>query len=360
MAVLAGKTQTERNKIIAAGILGLVALIALYFAFGRNLFGGSTATATTAKSSPTPKPIVTAANRPDAVLPSSSEQDFTYQTTPVVYNAASANAPDPGRNIFAFYEPPPPTPWVPTPPPTPKPTATPIPPTPAPTPPMLVQGANPATVYAGTQAFQLEVLGNMFTPESRVYFNQTELKTTFASAQRLTGEVPAKLIVQDGAKQIIVQTADGQLYSNPFNFLVQAPPKPSLQYIGMIGRKRYNNDTAYFTTGTAQSTAPPFGARLNDVVGGRFRLVDISSAEVMLEDTQLGFRYKIQLTKASAAPGNGQPVRPDGGFSPYNPNGIPQGDIPGIPGNIQRYVPPQQPPQPKQQKQDVDDDGDGG
>jgi hypothetical protein len=55
MALLEGKTSTERNKIIAAGVLGVVALIALYMAFGSAFFRGSSATSVTVKTSPTPK-----------------------------------------------------------------------------------------------------------------------------------------------------------------------------------------------------------------------------------------------------------------------------------------------------------------
>ncbi|HEX3100826.1 MAG TPA: hypothetical protein VHQ01_03485, partial [Pyrinomonadaceae bacterium] len=114
MGLFEGKTTTERNKMIAAGVLGLVALIALYMAFGRGLFGGSSSAAV--KSSPTPRPSATpAANRDDARMPTVTEQDFAYQSTPVDYRPGSSYAPDPGRNIFEFYEPPVPTPYVPTP-----------------------------------------------------------------------------------------------------------------------------------------------------------------------------------------------------------------------------------------------------
>src|SRR5438045_2541225 len=134
MGLFAGKTKSERNKLIAAAALGLVALVVLYLAFGRGLFGGS-ASATT-KTTPTPTPKLTAApagNKPDAVLPSRDEQEFTYQTTMVDYRPSGFGAPDPGRNIFSFVEPPPPCKKdCPT--PTPKPTATPVPPTPTPTP----------------------------------------------------------------------------------------------------------------------------------------------------------------------------------------------------------------------------------
>ena len=358
MNLFEGKTKTERNKIIAAGVLGLVALIALYLAFGRGMFGGTTTTATV-KIAPTPKPGGSpAAIRNDAVLPTADDQRFIYETTPVIYNAGGASAPDPGRNIFAFYEPPPPTPWVPTPTPAPPPVK---PPTPTPTPVFFATSVNPQSTYAGSRGFRLEVNGDRFTPDARIYFNQTEIPTTFVNAQRLSADIPANLISQAGLRQIIVQTPDGRAYSFPLTLVVEQPPTPAaLQYIGMIGRKRYNNDTAYFLEGSATT---PFGRRLNDVVSTRFRLIDISAAEVVFEDIYLGFKHRLPLSKGGAAGTSGQPVRTDGGFVPYNPG---QGDIPGIPNNLPRYV---QPPQPQPQKQidpkrqdkkdDVDDNDDG-
>lgn len=338
--------------MIAAAALGLVALFALYLAFGGGFFGSSKAT--TAKTSATPKPSPsTGTTNGDKVLPTATEQDFVYQTTPVDYRPGTVSAPDPGRNIFAFNEPPPPCTDCPIPTPVVKPTFE-KPATPAPTPPLLITYAAPPSVYAGSKSFQLEVAGNFFTPDSRIYFNQSELPTKFYSAQRLTAEVPANLFVQEGAKQIIVQTPNGTLYSNQFLLTVQPQPKPIVEYIGMIGRKRYNNDTAYFID-TGQKD--PYGARLNDVVNGRFRLIDISPAEVVLEDVNLGFRHRVAITKDAGQARGGQP----GGFPAF-----PQGNqIPGIPNNVQRYVPPQGQPQPKKeqkpdQKADVDDNDDGG
>ena len=54
MKLFEGKTKSERNKTIAAIILGGSCLIVLFFAFGRGIFGGSSTTAT-AKPSPSPK-----------------------------------------------------------------------------------------------------------------------------------------------------------------------------------------------------------------------------------------------------------------------------------------------------------------
>ena len=361
MKLLEGKTPTERNKIIAAAVLGVVALFALYFAFGRSLFSSSTTTATV-KVSPSPKAAASPTTRTDAVLPTASEQDFVYQTTAVFY-PGNISAPDPGRNIFAFYEPAAPCkgdqcPPSPVPSPTPMKSPTPVPP-----PPILIAGFNPQSVYAGARSFRLEVTGDKFTPDSHIYFNQTELPTTFINTQKMTADVPAKYISGEGPGQIIVQTPDGKLYSNQVMISVQAPPKPTLLYIGMIGHKGYNNDKAILAD---NEKAPPYSARLNDVVGGRFRLVEISPVEVTFEDTGLGFRHRVFMSKGiligSMPPGRGTDLS-EPGVPTYPPGFIPQ-NIPGIPNNIQQYNPQEQRKmevqrQVEKQKEDVDDEGDG-
>ncbi|MEO6051717.1 MAG: hypothetical protein ABIP78_10355 [Pyrinomonadaceae bacterium] len=361
MTIFEGKTQTEKNKLIAAAVLGVVALAALYMAFGRNLFGGTT-TSVTVKTSPTPRPVVSPGTvQNDTALPTFDEQNFVYQTTPVFYQPGNSSAPDPGRNIFAFYEPPPPTPNVPTP----EPLVIVKPPSPTPTPIFLATFINPQSVFAGSRSFRLEIGGDRFTPDARIYFNQTEMPTTFINGQKVVADIPANMIAQEGPRQIIVQTPNGRAYSSQLIFTVQVPPRPGFEYIGMIGRKRYNNDTAYFLE---KGKTQPFGARLNDIVSGRFRLVDISPTEVIFEDVGLGFRHQIAISQGTSTGNSGQPQRgqPDGGFVPYNPNNIPQGEVPGFPG--QHFVTPSQiqPQTPQQKKKpeekktdDVDDDGDG-
>jgi len=364
---LAGKSPTERNKIIAAAVLGLMSLLALYFAFGRSMFAGSSAKVTVS-ASPTPRGSSSGRNSDDVRMPSRQEQNLVFETTPVVYSPAGFGAPDPGRNIFAFYEPPPPCPTCPT--PTPKPTEIKTP-TPTPPPPMRVFNVMPQSVYAGSGGFRLEVDGEKFDPSARIYFNQVELPTQFVSPQKLVANVPASMIAGAGSPSITARTPDGKLYSDEVRISVQPPPTPQFQYIGMIARARHNNDTAVFREGSK----PEIAARLNDVVGGRFRLISISSSETVVEDVNLGFKHRLPLYRPApgttaaapgAPPGVGPARRgmPDGGvYQPYNPN-MPnpnmQQEIPGIPNNIPRYVPPQQPgqpPQPQPQKKD-DDDGD--
>lgn len=367
MKLFEGKTKSERNKTIAAIVLGVLCLVVFYFAFGRGLFGSGT-TATTGKPTPTPK--TTSASKPGSgspQMPSREEQTFVGETTPIVYNPDRFGAPGPGRNIFAFYEPPKPTPYVPPTPPPPKPIVT---PTPEP-PPIQIALLNPASVYAGANGFRLEIAGDRFTPDTKIYFEQQELPSTFVSEQRMTADIPGVLIRNAGKPQLMAQTADGTKRSNPVMLDVQTPPQPAFQYIGMIARKRSNNDTAYFKEPGKEL---PTSARLNDIVGGRFRVVSISNEKAILQDVNLEFNrvtlklYEPPPTTGSSQPG-GQPGRP-GGFPgretyiPFNPGGQPiqpaNQRIPGIPDNIPRYQPPGNSNRaPANSKQDVDDDGDG-
>ncbi len=359
MAFVDIKNPAERNKLIAAVILGVVAIGALYFAFGRSFFGSKT----TAASRPTPTPRPSASPGADNFkLPTAEEQNFNDLTTPVVYVPGNSYAPDPGRNIFAFYEPPPPTPFSPTPLPTPKQTAT---PTPTPTPFYLVGSSGPNSVYAGSRGFRLEVNGDHFTPDARIYFNQTEMPTTYINEQKLVTDIAASLIAQEGSRQIIVQSPDGKRYSNQIMLTVQAPPRPQFSYIGMIGRKRYNNDTAYFIE---NGKTLPFGARLNDVISGTFRLINITPEEAVFVDVNLGFKHRVPLSKGtSGGPSPSSFDRP--ALTPRNdfpPEGFGQPPVnqpdcpPGIPCNIPRAPTPKATRTPPDPKKDVDDnDGNG-
>jgi hypothetical protein len=330
MKIFEGKSPTERNKIIAAIVLGALAL----FAIGYNVIGFYPSRKTTVTVSTTPTPGTTVSpNRGDtqiSSLPTAEETDFVYTTTPVVYNPGMFYAPDAGRNIFAFYEPPPPTPYSPTPyvPPTMPPVKT---PTPAPPPPLMVSYIMPQSVYTGAKTFRLEVNGDKFTPDSLIYFNGAQLPTTFISPQKLTAEVPSNFI--GGAGQIIVEvrTPNGALYSNQAFLNVQAPPTPQFLYIGAKLSQRNNNNTAYFR----EQGRPEFGARLNDVVGGRFRLTSISSSEVVFEDVSLGFKHRLALYRPK--PGEITQNPPYTNYNTVQPNENPN-VMPGIP-NIQIYNP---------------------
>jgi hypothetical protein len=360
MELLAGKSASEKKKILAAALLGLVALIALYIAFGSSLFSGSKAAPISATPTPT-RSGSTSSKSNSTQMPSQADINLVGATTEIKYQPSDYQTREPGRNIFAFHEKPPCYPNCPTPTPVPTPVKT---PTPTPTPPMRLQYVTPQTVYAGAGSFRLEANGDRFDPSARLYFNQTELPTQFVSPQKLVANVPSTLIAAEGSKQVIAQTPDGKLYSDQMMINVQPPPKPQFTYIGMIARARHNNDTAYFIDPSkpapAGSQPIPIGARLNDVVGGRFRLISISSAETVFEDVNLGFKHRLKLSTNPQGTATGSP--PNRGFPDGNiyQQGYPNvQNIPGIPNNIPRGNPQQiqRPPQPK--KDEDDDDGDG-
>ena len=355
MDLFKGKSPSERNKLIAAIVLGVLAFGALAFAFGPGLISSSSTTAkvsvdTTGKQTST---SATQAAPGQFRMPSQDEQLFDYGTTPIAYRPGVYGAPAPGRNIFAFYEPPPPTPWSPTP----VIVRTPIP-TPTPTPfPYFIAAVMPQSVYAGQRSFKLEVAGEGFEPTTKIYFNQAQLPTTYLGPQRLTAEVPASMIATPGGKQIIVSSMDGVKYSEQRMLQVQAPPTPQQQYeyVGMISRKYSNNDTAYFMEKTRLNTpgAAPTSKRLNDILGGRFRLISISEKEALFEDVNLGFKHKMAILRT--APGGGS--SPSGFPSGFPNSGRPVQSFPGFP-NVTNPTVPRPPANTNRPRRDDDDDDD--
>ena len=364
MKLFEGKTKSERNKIIAAMILGGACLIVLFYAFSPTIFSRGTTTATV-KPSPTPRKQASGKSGSDPNqlgMPSVEDQALVMQTQPIVYRPSGFIGAAAGRNIFAFYEPPKPTPYVPTP----IPVKSVPPPTPAPTPPIQLAAVNPQSVYAGSNGFRMEIAGNNFTPDTKIYMDQQELPTSYINETRMTADIPNVLIKNEGQRRLMAQTTDGTKHSNLVAFDIHPAPKPQVAYIGMIARKRANNDTAYFQE-TGKQT--PTTARLNDVVGGRFKLVSVSDKEAIVEDVNLGFRHRITLKPATATssaqpsgqPGRGFPGRSEPGFPSSAPLPTNPSRPPGIPANVPRYTPPASNSNrsPNQKRDDDDDDDDG-
>lgn len=353
MKIFEGKSPAERNKIIAAIVIGALAVLAI----GNLIFApfSGSKKPNTAKLSPTPTATVSTNNTAVISMPKQQEIDDVYTRIPVSMQSPPSSS-DAGRNIFAFYEPPIPTPYSPT--PTPivviK-TPTPIP---VPQPNLLVNSINKQSVYAGENGFKLEVGGDKFTPETYIFFSGNQLPTKFISPQQLSADIPTNYIAGADQRMIEVRSADGKLFSNQVSFNIQAPPLPQFQYLGIISRKRGNNDTAYIQE---QGKTMPTSARLNDILSGRFRLVSISPAKLLVQDTFLGFTHQVELVKGAGQSSSTTRPNPNDRtiFSPNNPN-IPypnQPCIPGIPCDIKPYVPPT--PQPQKKDDDVNDDDDG-
>src|SRR5688500_16869880 len=105
MALFEGKTPAERNKMIAAMALPLLALILVYQMFsGPSRPGG-------ARPSPTPKGKATPRANGQAPQSAAAQPDegslLVSQMTPIVCCPGPAGGDDAGRNIFAFYVKPP-------------------------------------------------------------------------------------------------------------------------------------------------------------------------------------------------------------------------------------------------------------
>jgi hypothetical protein len=325
MALFEGKTPAERNKLIAAIVLGVIALISLsYMLFGSSSSPApkrTTAGNTNNRTTTTTTQITTQTTAPIQSPRQVRDETETLTTMqPVVFNYTQPAVPEPNRNIFAFYVPPP----------KPQPTPTPEPvPSPTPPPPIELASVSPPNVFARTGEFKLEVSGDKFTPASHIFIDDVEMPTRYISPQQLSANVPAQLIGNPGTRQIVVRTPDGQLYSNTVPLTVSAPPTPSFTYVGIIGSKRYN-DTAVLKD---NSNKQLLNVQRGDVVGGRFRITSISEREVALVDTNLRIKHTLPFTSDKTA-GTGGPMM-------SNP-GMRGGDIPGIPAM------PQQPPDEEQ------------
>src|SRR5215471_723606 len=275
----------EKKKMIAAGALGLVAIVVLGYVF----FGGSSSkpVANNNRPSPTPKTVITQ----EVGQPGPDENNLTE----VVYNPATPPWSEANRNVFAYYIPPSPTPKPPPSTPT---------PTPTPTPPLTANSLSPSTVYARTPAdFTLQVGGDKFTPAVKIFIDGRELPTRFVSAQQLFTTVPASYILSPGVRDVIVRTSDNRLYSNKISLNVTPAPEPNYTYVGLIVKPRYN-DTAVLQD---KSSKELINVQRGDAVGGRFRVVSISEKEVMLIEANLKIRYTITFSKDQT------------GNSPYRP-----------------------------------------
>jgi hypothetical protein len=283
----------EKKKLIMAAVLGLVALIILYWAlFG---FGGST-TPTAPRAAATPTP---ARNTPSG--PGRQQNNTTATTSPDVANLAlfapieytpsAYTAPEARRNIFAYYVPPQPTV---------KPVQE-VTPTPAPPPPLLLASLSPSNVYARSADFKLEISGDKFTPSTKIYFDGRELPTTFISPQQLSANVAATLIAAPGARNIIVRNADNSLFSNQASLNVAAPPTPNYLYVGIIGEYTRVGDTAILQDRSNKSV---MNVHRGDVLSGRFRVTSISDKELVMMDTTLKIKHTLAMTEGERGAGN--------------------------------------------------------
>jgi hypothetical protein len=157
---------------------------------------------------------------------------------------------------------------------------------------VLLANLSPATVFARTSDFTLEVAGDKFTPQMRVVIDGNELPTRFLGPQQVSATVPAALIANPGARQVMLRSADGKLYSNSATLNIGAPPTPNYTYVGIIGTPRYI-DTAILQD---KSSKEILNIQRGDLLGGRFRVTSISEKELVLIDNNLKIKHTLAFS----------------------------------------------------------------
>jgi hypothetical protein len=279
----------ERKKVIWAAVLGLIAIIFLWWTFIG--FGKSNPTAPTRPSTSTTLGNRSAPSRPANTVNTGIEPqlaDMSYMQEVVLQRPASS-VPEPKRNIFAYVE-------------KAKPVASPTQtPTPTPTPPVLLASINPQNVYARTADFTLELSGDKFTPDMRVFVEGRELPTKYKGPQQMTATVAAAMIANPGVRQIKVQTPNGSAYSNPVQLSIAPAPTPNYSYVGIIGT-RTHVDTALLQD---KNNKEILSVQRGDLLSGRFRVTSISEKEVVFMDANLKIKHTLAMTegeKVSGAP----------------------------------------------------------
>jgi hypothetical protein len=275
------KNPDERKKLLWAIVLGLVAIVFLWwalFGFGRS----SQPVRRTANNIPGPgsRPVGQNPSAPQTV--DQMNKDPLEQMRPIVFPDYIPGASEAKRNIFAYYEKPTPAPTV-------EAVAT---ATPTPIPPLLLAGLQPSNVFARTDDFTMDVSGDKFTPDARIFVDGRELNTHYASPQQLTATVPASMIANPGARSVMVKSANGVLYSNALALNISAPPTPNYSYIGIIGTRRFI-DTAILQDKNSKDV---LNVQRGDVLGGRFRLTSISEKEVVLVDINLKIKHPLPFS----------------------------------------------------------------
>jgi hypothetical protein len=289
MALVDLSKPGEKKKLIFAGVLGLGAILVLYWV----LIGFDSRPAPTTRPAASASPQRSATTTTQRTTPAAQVSQQVVDAAkfaPIVYEPSSYSAPEAKRNIFAYYEAPvkAPTPVV---------TPTPTPPPP---PPILLASVSPSNVYARTADFKLEAAGDKFTPEMRIFVDGREMPTAYKSPQQLSTTMPATMISAPGARQIVVRTPDNRLFSNQLTINVAAPPTPNFTYTGIIGTQDRISDTALVQDRSNKNVVK---AMRGDVIGGRFRVTSISEKELVVVDTSLKIKHILPMSEGDKTAG---------------------------------------------------------
>lgn len=291
MALVDLNKPGEKKKLIWAAVLGLVAIIFLWWTFFG--FGSSPSRTTQRAANPSATPTPGGQNGTGNGSQQASPGVIDLSLfRPIDYQRSSYDAPEARRNIFAYYVPPP------------KPVVTPKvepPPPPTPTPPVLLASISPSSAYARAPEFKIEAAGDKFTPQMRIFIDGRELPTKYTSPQQLSATVPATFIANPGPRPVIVRTPDNSLYSNVVTLGVAAAPLPNYNYIGIIGKVMHVDDVALVQDKNNKSV---ISVQRGDLLSGRFRVTSISPKELVMIDANLKIQHKLTMTEGDKGVGS--------------------------------------------------------
>jgi hypothetical protein len=273
------KSKETRNMYLFGGLL-VVLVGVVYIQF----FSGSEATNSTSAASG-----VASAN--PKTTPSPSPQRQTSGTpAPIIsqpldlasIDGGSRSSGGTGRNIFIY-----PTPTPPPPPPasTPAPTPTPWP--------IPVFSVNPGNVIARTAGFTLTVFGEKMPQDAQGLINGRAYQTTFVSATQVKINVTADAIKMPGMLSVTLRSSgDSTLISNPVSVNVAAPPEPPYKYIGLVTIKGAPTATMVSKSNDDDLQIVKKG----QVIGGRWKIINITTQQVEIEDTSIKVSHIIKYT----------------------------------------------------------------
>jgi hypothetical protein len=278
----------EKKKVIWAGVLGFVAILFLWWTFvgfgSRNTTPSRTAATSSNLGNRNPQ-----STRP-AAAPDTPQVISINDLQSIVLSTSLPKVPEPRRNIFAYSE----KPVVE------KPATVTALPSPTPTPPVLLAGISPSNVYAKTADFTLELSGDKFSPEMRVYVDDREVPTKYKGPQQISASVAAAIIANPGVRQITVRTPDSRLYSAQVGLSVAPPPTPNYSYVGIFGTM-HHVDTALLQD---KNNKEILSVQRGDLLSGRFRVTSISEKEVVFVDANLKIKHTLAMTEGERAGGS--------------------------------------------------------
>ncbi len=227
------------------------------------------------------KPKTTTGKNSATTTPTPKPGELPVITSPLVLASMSNKTLEPavGRNIFLYPTPTPPPPVKPIPPP--------------PPPPIQLSGVNPGGVIAQTGDFTMTVIGAKIPPDAKAFIGGREQKTTFVSDTQIKVAVPAAMIAGPGSLPVEVRGASdpAKMYSNVVNLNVTPPPAPPYKYLGMYVKNGLTTAMLKFDLEEGLLTV-----RKDTVLGGHWKVLNISDQEIEFEDTNIKVRHRVPFS----------------------------------------------------------------